>query len=553
MQASPSGVTLDSELAAVGQWFHRDNSTTAQHHIDGKVSAAINPSPQVAVCGSCHSRRSLIVEPPQQPQTVQDFHNNYQLQLLDEGQYYADGQIQDEVFVLGSFLQSKMFHRGVTCANCHQPHSLQLKAEGNAVCTQCHQPAVYDVPAHHHHPVGTGSQCVNCHMPETTYMVVDPRRDHSLRIPRPDLSDKLGSPNACVQCHSDKSNSWATTALQQWLKQSDKTLPRHYGEALAAARAGQPQSDSQLLQLIANTEMPAIVRATALTILPSLAMDQRVIDQARRQLQDADPLVRSAAVQLFAALPVEQRADDLFALLSDPVRSVSLAAAAQLVDLLNPAAPVTLTSAQRSQLQTAAEAYRDSLEVVADTPNGQLNIGLFETASGDLPAAEAAYRQAIKLDAHHLGARLNLADLLRGLGRDGEGRQLLEQAIKLAPQVAAAHHSLGLLLIRQRQYPAAELSLQRAAELDPANSRYGYVYAVALNSLGKPQQALSELQRLLQQQPGNAELLNFALQITIKQQRWQEALLHAQTLLSLNPLDSGLQGLVQQLRQRLAN
>ena len=381
-------------------------------------------------------------------------------------------------------------------------------------------------------------------------MVVDPRRDHSLRIPRPDLSDKLGSPNACGQCHSDKSNSWAATALEQWLKASGKTLPRHYGEAIAAARAGQPQSDSQLLQLIANADTPGIVRATALSLLSILPIDQRAIEQARKQLRATDPLVRGAAISVFSVLPLEQRLDDVFPMLSDPLRSVRLAATAQLLGFVNPTAAATLSGAQNKQLQVAIKEYLASLAIVADTPNGQLNLALYHTAKGDFPAAEAAYRQALTLDPYHLGSYLNLADLLRGLGRDAEGKQLLEKAIELAPQLSAAHHALGLLLIRQKQYPAAEQSLKRAAELDAGNARYGYIYAVALNSLGKPDLALTVLQQQLQRQPGSAELLNLAVEIYLGQQRWQEALVHAQTLLSLNPLDSRLQNLVQQLRQR---
>ena len=96
----------------------------------------------------------------------------------------------------------------VTCSNCHEPHSLKLRAEGNLVCAQCHLPAKFDTTAHHHHEPGSaGAQCVNCHMPMRTYRVVDVRRDHAIRVPRPDLSVALSVPNACNNCHTEHTSS----------------------------------------------------------------------------------------------------------------------------------------------------------------------------------------------------------------------------------------------------------------------------------------------------------------------------------------------------------
>ena len=160
--------------------------------------------------------------------------------LLTEDLYFADGQIQDEVYEYGSFLQSRMYAAGVTCSDCHDPHSLKLRAEGSKVCAQCHLPAKFASVEHHHHRPGTaGADCVACHMPERTYMVVDPRRDHSMRIPRPDLSEKLDTPNACNGCHADKSTRWAASAFARWYKPAASTQQR-YAEALHARREGAP-------------------------------------------------------------------------------------------------------------------------------------------------------------------------------------------------------------------------------------------------------------------------------------------------------------------------
>jgi predicted CXXCH cytochrome family protein len=168
---------------------------------------------EIEMCARCHSRRGQIHEDYVHGQSVGD---DYRVALLDQDLYFPDGQIEGEVYEYGSFIQSRMFREGVTCSDCHEPHSLKLRAEGNNVCLQCHS-VKYDSPAHHFHKVGsTGAQCANRHMPPRTYMVVDARRDHSLRIPRPDLSMKLGTPNACNNCHTDKSAQWASNTVYKW-------------------------------------------------------------------------------------------------------------------------------------------------------------------------------------------------------------------------------------------------------------------------------------------------------------------------------------------------
>ena len=158
---------------------------------------------QIETCAKCHSRRGGIQEGFCGGQSFHDFYTN---ELLTEQTYHAMAKSKTRFTVYGSFLQSKMYHEGIRCTDCHDPHAAKVKFDTNQLCTSCHaHPAgKYDTPNHHRHKEGsTGAQCVECHMPETTYMAVDPRRDHSLRIPRPDLSVKHGTPNACTQCHID--------------------------------------------------------------------------------------------------------------------------------------------------------------------------------------------------------------------------------------------------------------------------------------------------------------------------------------------------------------
>ena len=193
------------------------------------------PAREVEMCGRCHARRGQFSDDYVHGRPLGDTHR---VALLEDRLYHPDGQIRDEVYEYGSFLQSKMFHRGVTCSDCHDPHSLKLRAPGYQVCLGCHAAHKYAAPTHHFHQPGSrGADCIGCHMPTTTYMVVDPRHDHSLRVPRPDLSVKLGVPNACTRCHAGRPGRVGGQA--EW-RPGTGTTPRgyqRYGEALGRPRS----------------------------------------------------------------------------------------------------------------------------------------------------------------------------------------------------------------------------------------------------------------------------------------------------------------------------
>ncbi|GAM64221.1 probable deca-heme c-type cytochrome [Vibrio ishigakensis] len=132
----------------------------------------------------------------------------------------------------GSYLQSKMAEKGVSCTNCHDPHTSKLAIPQEAVCAQCHIPTEFSPEIHTFHKADSeASQCVTCHMPETTYMQVDPRRDHSWQIPRPDLSEHLGTPNVCTDCHTDQTNQWAAQQVRAWFPDSPRYKERHFAIA----------------------------------------------------------------------------------------------------------------------------------------------------------------------------------------------------------------------------------------------------------------------------------------------------------------------------------
>jgi tetratricopeptide (TPR) repeat protein len=489
-------------------------------------SQARDSAREIETCARCHSRRSPISPGYRHGEALLD---HYLPALLSEGLYHADGQIDDEVYVYGSFMQSKMNAAGVTCSDCHEPHSLELSAPGNGVCLQCHQASAYNTSAHHfHEPGSSGASCAECHMPTRTYMVVDPRHDHSMRIPRPDLSVSLGTPNACTMCHTGQPAQWAADQVRKWY--GDRS-PGHqqYAEILAAARRGAGSGDA-LAALIRNPATPAIARATALSQIGPYLSNQTA-DVLSLGLADEDPAVRVAAIVALESTPPAMQVQFAFPLLRDPVLVVRMEAARMLAPI-----PVgDLPAEQRHLLDDAGREYIDAQLANAERPEAQTNLGNYYAARGERKPAIAAYETALELAPYYLPAYVNLADFYRRLGMEPEALQLLQRAASENPDAATVHHALGLSMVRLRRYPEALAELALAAKLEPDDAGFVYVYAVALNSLGESQQAIETLQDALARHPRNREILGALVSFLRDSGDVEAANRYAQKLRAMQP------------------
>jgi tetratricopeptide (TPR) repeat protein len=481
------------------QWIMDTNKGSAARNIPRKTGK------EIEVCARCHSRRSVISNEysPGKP-----FMDHYMPRLLDEGMYFADGQIEEEVYVYGSFLQSKMYHAGVTCSDCHEPHSHQLRAEGNAVCLQCHAAEKFDTARHHHHKVESkGAKCAECHMPPRNYMVVDPRHDHSFRIPRPDMTVEIGTPNACNQCHDDKDAAWAASQVKQWFGKEPSGYQR-FAKALDAGRKGAAGAGILLVEQINSTQTPDIARASAISHL-TVYLDQQTFNAIQQGLSDEDAMVRMASIGALEGVEPSMRVQLVFPLLDDPVRSVRIEAARVL-------APVQVGQLQAEQLSIynrAAGEYINSQKVNSERPEAQLNLGNYYAARGEADKAETAYKKAIELEEGFVPAYINLADLYRMQAEDEEAHKILLAAQQTVAANADVHHALGLLLVRQKKTSKAVVELETAARLAPENYRYLYVYAVALNATGKTDKAIEQLQLAHDRFPNNVEILRALISI----------------------------------------
>ena len=467
------------------------------------------------------------------------------MSLLEPSTYHADGQIRDEVYEYGSFLQSPMYRAGVTCSNCHDPHTARLRAEGNAVCAQCHLPARYDGPGHTFHPAGTeGARCVSCHMPQRYYMVVDGRRDHSFRVPRPDLSQKLPTPNACTDCHTNRSPAWAAEAVARWYGPARRG-GWHYAEALHAGQTARADAESQLLRAVQDSTVPAIARASALALLPRYAGPSS-LRAVEASLGDADPLVRRAAAGALAVVEPRHRIALGVPLLGDPIRTVRFEALSALLDVPRS----EFTSDQLAALDRAIAEYRQAQALNADRPEAHVNLGALDARLGRLDAAEQEYRTALRLQPTFMPAYINLADLYRQRGQEDRVAQTLEAALKIDPRNGDVHQALGLSLVRQKRLREALPLLGKAAQLRQDAPRYAYVYAVALHEAGEPRRALDVLKAAHERAPADREILLALAQYSQAGGDRQAAVAWAKKLVEVSPDDRRARQLLESLNAK---
>ncbi len=497
-------------VAWAGQRGHDESGGNRE---GGAIVGLRTQSEQIDSCAPCHSRRAQLADGYTPDRPFLDF---YLPSLLEAGLYEADGQIEDEVYVYGSFLQSRMFARGVTCGDCHQPHSAQLVVSGDALCTRCHNEAGnpdfptlpladYDSRDHHLHVAGSeGSQCVSCHMPERTYMVLDDRRDHGFRIPRPDLTVTPGIRNACNGCHDDQTAGWARDVLAARFGPTDEP---HFASVIAAARLGRPGIGGALAALAANRNQAAIVRASAFALMESYDDGETAL-ALEQGLRDSDALVRIGALRGAARFPPERLWRGARHLLDDSYLAVRSEAARVLS-----AAHSTLPDSERFPLREALDEYLATQRFNADRPEAHTNLATVFRALGNPEGAETALAAALRLSPNWVPALVNLADLYRATNRDEAGGELLERASALAPGSAEVKLARALWLVRQGRHPDAMPLLAQAVELAPDDPHLAYVHAVALHSRGESEQAIAVLDRALERRPGDRNLLRAAAAI----------------------------------------
>ena len=492
----------------------------------------LNNEELLNVCARCHSRRAIMGDYTDDNSDLL----NYMIPTLTaQPIYHSDGQILDEVYEYGSFTQSRMFEKDVMCSDCHDSHSARTKEPDNRLCLQCHRPDIYDSPRHHFHKMdpgslsgqagdrgsangpdltgngrlinrgepeyveGTGAQCVNCHMTGRYYMGIDYRRDHSFRIPRPDLTAKTGVPNACNDCHKDKTTAWSQSYIHKWY--GERTRP-HYGEIFASAERGDQGTIPDLILYSQNELFPLMVRATAVRFLGRFNTPEsnRAVERA---MTDPASLVRHTAVVSYNPKDVTTYEKLMLPLLNDPVKGIRTEAAIRLSEVRED----QLSPAARTARRAALDEYREVNLYNADFQGGLFNLGIMYANAGEMAKAEAAYREALIVDDQFYMAKVNLATVCAQQGKTAEAEKLLRELIRDHPGLSELNNSMAMLLAEQGRYEESREYFLKAAELMPGQTRILYNLGLLENTLGNTAKAEEYLLKALNREPGNYDYL----------------------------------------------
>jgi Tfp pilus assembly protein PilF len=495
-------------------------------------TSGIDNAAFVELCAACHSRRREIGD---YDHAQLSMYESVAPTLLAQGTYHPDGQILEEVYVWGSFLQSKMYANDVRCDDCHDVHSLELHQQGNELCGQCHLGDTYDSYEHHFHQQevdgepSDGALCVKCHMPEQVYMGVDWRADHSIRVPRPDLSLELDTPNACSQsgCHNDQTVQWSVDAYTKWYGEARKP---HFGPVFAATRAGDPAAEDGLHQIIGNDLYPVIVRASALSELQAFP-GERTVTALRQALIDEEAMIRVTAIEGFAGQPPAQQAEAVGPLLFDSMHGVRIAAAS----LLASVGHEYLKPHERPALDEALAEYIASTERNLDFAASGMNLANLYARQGDQALAEKYYRMALDVDDLFFPAKQNLAVLLSQRGSNDEAERLLREVLEEYPDQHDTAYSLALLLVGVGKTDEGLVYLGRAAAALPERSRIQYNHGLLLAQMSRDDEAEAAMRRALSLEPGNLDYLYAVADFLYKRDRFEEALEIADRMITAHP------------------
>jgi tetratricopeptide (TPR) repeat protein len=482
-------------------------------------------------CAPCHSRRAILGD---YTHSEPDLLDVMLPSLLTPELYYNDGQILEEVYEYGSFTQSKMYHRDVKCSDCHDVHSIKPIKKGNELCLTCHRAKEYDTFNHHFHKkkgengdpikshdgsilfdVGTGSECTNCHMPGKNYMVIDYRLDHSLRVPRPDLSEKTGAPNACNRCHTDKTNRWSDDWITKWYGPGRKG---HYGEIIDAARKQSPGSYEEVKRLALDPLYPVIVRATALSILSSYPQAETV-RAYEISLMDMEPMIRRTAIECLNNLSDEEKARLIAPLIYDPVKAVRIQAASALAG--GPSGLLDID--QKKVYMKVLYEFITSMEYSGDFSFGRFNLGNLYKAIKDDKKAIENYEAAIAIDKLFYPAKVNLAMLYNEQGDKAKAEEIFRETLKDNHNLPEIAYSLALLLAEKEEYNEAAIFMGKAAENMPLAARVHYNYGLLLQYLERDKESELALKKAIEIEPGNMDFLYALFDFYFKRSEFNKA------------------------------
>ncbi|MBI9059241.1 MAG: tetratricopeptide repeat protein [Labilibaculum sp.] len=524
------------------EWAAKADYARDEHVNFGLVvkTSGIDNKEYVDLCVRCHTRRGSLSDFKHSA----DIYNHTIPNLPNGENYHIDGQILDEDYVYGSFTQSKMFMRDVKCNDCHNVHSTKRLFEDNRLCTQCHRADDYDTYNHHFHKlegekgeaviaddgvkfeVGAGARCINCHMPAQFYMGPDYRNDHSFRVPRPDLTLTLGTPNACNQCHDDKSTQWAVDYVNKW---HGIGRPSQYGNAFKEATTGSQKGFDDLVHIYQDEVYPEIVRATAIRLL-GMHYQNKAKEVLYEAMNNFNGHIRYNALQNLL-MDDQTSFQKVLGMLNDQTKAIRVECATKLNTISKDQIPFKY----QEQLKKAEKEYLEALEYSADFPSGKFNLANFYYNTKQNDKAEEFYKKALKQDKLLHPIKINLAILYNNKGEHEKAEILLKDYLKNVPNDGTTMFTYALFLSERQRYDESMTYLLKASKLATTNPRIFYNIAMMYDFRNNSKDAVKYLKRAININPEDQNYYVALLNLHVKYKQTKESKAVAKQILEKFP------------------
>ncbi len=438
------------------------------------VTSTFTPEQHNSSCATCHAKGSAITE-SYMPGEL--YYDHFNLATLEDPDFYPDGRDLGENYTMTGWQMNPCIQKSdLHCVTCHTSSGRnRFKDNPNQACLSCHKDKEEGLVAHTmHQPDSPGSKCVSCHAPSREFVGRFIRSDHSFRPPMPEATIKFGSPNACNQCHKDKSPQWANGIVKKRpnSKYQEETL--YWAQLIKEARENNWERLDEMLEIIEKNKYNEVVVTSFIRLLANCPHEKKWETFMNVVKNNPSPLARAAATTSLNGNLSENAKNTLLAAAGDELRLVRVSAAASLAGF----ADNRFTTIEKQVGENATKEYLKSMVARPDDWSSHYNLGIYHQNQGNVNKALESYETAARLYPESLMPLINSSVLYSYVGNVAAAESNLNKAISFDPRNEAANLNLGLLLAEQGKTAEAEKALKLVLEVNPEQAVAAYNLSV---------------------------------------------------------------------------
>lgn len=425
-----------------------------------------------ASCAPCHAKMNPIT-PSYMP--GDKYFDNYNITTLEDPDFYADGRDLGENYTMTGWMMNPCLPKSeIHCVTCHTSSGRDRnKNNPNNSCLQCHAEIGTDIEAHTLHQTKDGLTCLSCHVPKREFVGHFLRSDHSFRPPMPEATIRFGSPNACNQCHTDKSPEWANAIVKKRENGNYQETTLKWAQLIDEARKGEWKNIGMIYSYITEEKENEVVTTSFIRLLVNYNNESKV-NILIKALNSNSELVRSAAAAGLSGYTSDEVRSALLKACVDEIRLVRINAVSSLLIF----SPESFTNEEQTLIDKAENEYVTSMTARPDNWSNHYNLGIYHQNKGNVNDALYSYETAARLYPQSLMPLINSSVLYSYIGNPSKAEENLKLAVKHDPKNEAANLNLGLLLAEQGKMDEAERALKTVMEVNPGQAVAAYNLSV---------------------------------------------------------------------------